>query len=257
MNRAATTTGLDVACAGLVVAFGQTVVLDGIDLRIGAGEQVALLGPSGAGKSTLLRVLLGAVQPEAGTVRIGGLDPFDRRQARAVRRAAGLVRQRDDLVLGLTARTNILIGVSHRWHTADWLAVLRGRVPAGYQQPLHELSHRHGVADLLDAKVENLSGGQRQRVALLRALLGSPALLLADEATSGLDPARADEALQHLRSSTATLIVTTHDLRVARRFSRIIALRDGQVVIDAADLTEADVTDIYGEAAVAQREVTA
>lgn len=247
VSHAGSSTGMDIVCAGLSVQYGPTRVLDGIDLRVEDREQLALLGPSGAGKSTLLRVLLGGVRPCAGTVRVGGLDPFDRRQARAIRRASGVVRQRDDLVRGLTARTNVLVGLTHQWRLLDWVTVLRGGVPARYRERLDALGRRHGIADLLDARIENLSGGQRQRVALIRALLPGPGLLLADESTSGLDPVRAGEALRHLRTADATLVVTTHDLPVARQFDRIVALRGGEIVFDGADLTEDDVRDIYGD----------
>lgn len=240
-------TGMKVQCSALTVRFGNNIVLDGIDLTIDEREQLALLGPSGAGKSTLLRVLLGAVRPAAGTVRIGSRDPFaSPRELNAVRRCAGVIRQRDDLVRGLTARTNILIGLSHRWRAADWLTVARGRTPARWAARLAQLAAEHGVDEFLDAKIENLSGGQRQRVALVRALLPEPELLLADEATSGLDMARARAALADLRSAGATLIVTTHDVAIARQFDRIVALKEGQVVFDGSELSTSDVREIYG-----------
>jgi len=245
---------IGIVCTGLTVRFSTAgvPVLHDVDLDIAAGEQVALLGPSGAGKSTLLRVLLGAVRPVAGTVRVGGMDPFQRGQQRSVRRATGVVRQRDDLVRGLTARANVLVGLSHQWRAGDWFTVMRGRVPQRFAERLAVLAARHEVEDLLDARIENLSGGQRQRIALVRALLPEPRLLLADESTSGLDPARAAEALRHLRTAGATLVVTTHDLAVARQFGRIVALRDGGVVFDGNELTESDVRDIYGSIEVLQ-----
>jgi ABC-type phosphate/phosphonate transport system ATPase subunit len=248
---------VDIQLTELTVDFAShgIRVLDDIDLSIAAGEQVALLGPSGAGKSTLLRVILGAVRPVAGQVRVGGLDPFGRRSEVArIRQATGIVRQRDDLVRGLSARTNILIGQSHQWRPTDWLTVVRGRVPHRYTDRLASLAKRHGVDEFLPTRIEDLSGGQRQRVALVRALLSAPRLLLADESTSGLDPTRAAEALAHLRDADgATLVVTTHDLPVARQFPRIIALRDGHVVFDGADLTEQAVEDIYGSNLVEAR----
>ncbi|MEV0428272.1 ATP-binding cassette domain-containing protein [Micromonospora sp. NPDC050495] len=223
-------------------------VLDGIDLTVTDGQQVALLGPSGAGKSTLLRVVLGAVRPLAGQVRVDGLDPYGRGgEVTRIRRATGIVRQRDDLVRGLSARANVLMGQSHHWRLTDWLVVLRGRVPHRHAARLQALARRHEVDAFLDVPIENLSGGQRQRVALVRALLSAPRLLLADESTSGLDPRRAEEALADLRRADgATLVVTTHDLAVARQFPRIIALREGSVVFDGAALTDDTVHEIYG-----------
>ena len=239
---------MNIECRDLTVRFGKDKqVLAGVDLSVGDGEHVALLGPSGAGKSTLLRVLLGAVRPAGGTVRVGGRNPYgSRRDLSAIRQASGVIRQRDDLVRGLTARTNILIGLTHEWKPGDWLTVMRGHTPARYTQRLNTLAAEHGVDEFLDANIENLSGGQRQRVALVRALLPAPQLLLADEATSGLDPARAEAALANLRRAQVTLIVTTHDVAVARQFPRIIALRDGRIVFDGNELSTVDVREIYG-----------
>jgi ABC-type phosphate/phosphonate transport system ATPase subunit len=232
-------------------------VLDQFDLAIGAGEQVALLGPSGAGKSTLLRVILGGVRPVAGQVRVGGLNPFgSRTEVTRIRQATGIVRQRDDLVRGLSARANILMGEAYRWRLADWLAVLRGGTPAGYRQRLHGLAVRHEIDDLLDTRIEYLSGGQRQRVALARALLSRPRLLLADESTAGLDPTRAAAALAHLRDAEqATLLVATHDLAIAHQLPRVVALRDGRVVFDGSELDEDMVEEIYGSALAAEAAV--
>lgn len=240
---------MDVVMAGVTVSFDRrsTPVLDRVDLRVDAGEQVALLGVSGAGKSTLLRVLLGAVRPKAGRVCVGGLDPFGpTAEVRRLRQAAGFVRQRDDLVPGLTARANILIGQSSRWRVTDWLAVARGAVPARHASRVSELARRHGIESVLNRRVEHLSGGQRQRVALVRALLGDPRLLLADETTTGLDPARAAAAVADLRGAKgATLLVATHDAALTRQFPRAVALRDGRIVYDGAAPDAASMELIY------------
>jgi ABC-type phosphate/phosphonate transport system ATPase subunit len=233
----------------LTVVLGGKEVLREVDLQVADGEQVALLGPSGAGKTTLLRTLLGAVVPAAGQVRVGGLNPFGSRlELKRIRQASGCVRQRDDLIAGLTAQTNALMATTHSWRLTDWLTVFSGRVPRRYTTPLRDLTERHGITPYLGQRVEHLSGGQRQRVALVRAALPRPRLLLADESTSGLDPVRAATALDHLQEAGATLLVSTHDLQVARRFNRVIALRDGQVVFDGPRLDAAAVEDIYGTA---------
>lgn len=241
---------MDIQLTGVTVDFAShgIRVLEDLNLSISEGEQVALLGPSGEGKTTLLRLILGAVRPVAGQVRVGGRDPFGpRAQVRSIRQATGLVRQRDDLVQGLSARVNIMMGEAYRWRLGDWLAVLRGATPHRYAQRLADLATRHEIEELLGTRVEYLSGGQRQRVALVRALLPRPRLLLADESTAGLDPARAAEALAHLRNADgATLVVTTHNLALARQFDRVVALRGGQVVFDGTDLDEHAVESIYG-----------
>lgn len=227
---------MDVRTQHLTVDFPHRRLraLDNLSVHIEQGEHVALLGPSGAGKSTLLRALLGAVAI-TGSVTVGGLDPCHPKQQRTVRRATGVVRQGGDLVLGLTAATNALMGTSPEWTARDWFAVLCGRVPSRYTQRLRALAERHGIADALRARARELSGGQRQRVALIRALLPGPRLILADEPTSGLDPVNAAAAVDALCAlpGTVTVIVATHDLAVAARFPRILALREGRLAHDS------------------------
>jgi ABC-type phosphate/phosphonate transport system ATPase subunit len=233
----------------LVVDFPQRSIraLDGIDLTIEKGGQVALLGPSGSGKTTLLRTIVGAVKPSRGIVTVDGIDPNDSVAGqRRIQRNTGMVRQRDDLVSGLKARTNALLGTSPAWSVSDWLRVLSGHVPSRYQSPLETLAASHGVARHLDARIEHLSGGQRQRVALIRALLPDGELLLADEPTSGLDPVTGLAAVRALQDvEGATLIVSTHDVALTWRFPRVIALRDGRVSYDGPPPDDAQVASIY------------
>jgi ABC-type phosphate/phosphonate transport system ATPase subunit len=222
-------------------------VLTAIDLAVREGEQIAVLGPSGAGKTTLLRVIVGAVMPHRGDVRVGGTDPFAARAGlMLLRRSIGCVRQRDDLIHGLSARANILASVSYEWRLRDWAAVMLGKVPRRFAAGLAEIARRHEIEDVLTAPVERLSGGQRQRVAVARALFGEPRLLLADESTSGLDPVRAGRVLDDLQGSGATLVATTHDMSIARRFPRVVALRDGAVVFDGDGADALDLKQIYG-----------
>jgi ABC-type phosphate/phosphonate transport system ATPase subunit len=226
--------------------------VDRLTVSIEAGEHIALLGPSGAGKTTLLRAILGAI-PMTGTLLVGGRDPGGSpAEARAVRRAAGFVRQGDDLVLGLSARLNALMGTAAGWRPRDWAAVCVGRVPAGHAARLAALAAELGVSACLPAPAAELSGGQRKRIALIRALLPRPRLLLADEPTNGLDPAIADVAVSALRSAEgATLIAATHDLAVARDFPRVIALREGRLVYDGPGVDTATAAAIYGDGELA------
>lgn len=212
-------------------------------MGVSDGEQVALLGPSGSGKSTLLRALLGAV-PATGLIRVGGRDPY-RGDARAIRAATGFLRQGNDLVLGVSARLNALMGTSTNWRAQDWLRALCGRVPARHAASLQRLASKHGISGCLARPARNLSGGQRQRVALVRALLAEPRLLLADEPTSGLDPVTAETAVDALLDVGVTLIVATHDLAVARRFPRILAVRAGTLIYDGPTLDEETAASIY------------
>ncbi|GAA2079484.1 ATP-binding cassette domain-containing protein [Actinomadura alba] len=230
------------------VTLADRPVLTEVGLSFREGEQVAILGPSGAGKTTLLRVIVGAVAPQRGAVLVDGIDPHASRAALTMlRRSIGCVRQRDDLVRGVTARTNILASVAYQWRLRDWGSVLLGNVPRRYRDRLAEVTMRYEIAEVLAAPVERLSGGQRQRVAVARAVFGRPRLLLADESTSGLDPVRATRALDDLQYGGATLIATTHDLRIAQRFPRVIALRDGAVVFDGGFTGPADLRRIYGD----------
>jgi ABC-type phosphate/phosphonate transport system ATPase subunit len=224
--------------------------VDRLSVHIGAGERVALLGPSGAGKSTLLRALLGAVAA-TGTVRVGGRDPHGpARERRAIRMSTGFLRQGNDLVPNSSARLNILMATSAAWRVRDWLRVASGQVPRRYTQRLDALAVRHGIRECLPAPARQLSGGQRQRVALVRALLTEPRLLLADEPTTGLDPVTAAAAVDALTTvgspdAPVTVIVATHDLALARRFGRILAMRAGRLVYDGAGLDESAATAIY------------
>ncbi|WP_327352776.1 phosphonate ABC transporter ATP-binding protein [Streptomyces sp. NBC_01304] len=225
--------------------------LDNISLTINPGEHVVLLGPSGSGKTTLLRCILGAVAPQAGTIRVGGLDPVSPSELRALRRKTGVVRQGNDLVLGLRAQTNAVLGTSPSWGLREWAAVLRGIVPSRYEERVQALAENQGIRPFLKARVEHLSGGQRQRVALVRAVLPEPQLLLADEPTSGLDPVTSQAAVDTLRAANGvTVVVSTHDLGIARQFPRIVALRDGRIHYDGAELTERDAEEIYQGTAV-------
>lgn len=225
--------------------------VDGLTVHIAQGERVALLGPSGAGKSTLLRALVGAV-PIAGEVRVGGLDPYrGAREASTIRAATGFIRQGNDLVLGLSARMNAIMGTSPTWRTRDWFRALSGRTPRAYTRRLEALTAAHGIARCLDQPARTLSGGQRQRVALVRALLTEPSLLLADEPTSGLDPVTAGAAVDALcdvggGSRPVTVLVATHDLTVARRFPRILAICGGRLAYDGTALDEDTAALIYG-----------
>ncbi|MGH3309773.1 MAG: ATP-binding cassette domain-containing protein [Streptomyces sp.] len=226
---------MDVSVHHVTVEFDNPAVrvLGEVSLTIEAGEHVALLGPSGSGKTTLLRLLLGAVELPAGKVRVGGRNPLGSPdEVSWLRRRTGCVRQRDDLIAVLTGRTNALMSTTPQWRPADWLALARGRAPRRYSAALQLLAQHYGVEDCLPAQVQKLSGGQRQRIALVRALLHQPQLLLADEATAGLDPHNTDIVIDGVLESTRTVIAATHDLSVAARFPRVVALRDGGIQYD-------------------------
>lgn len=240
----------DLSVRGLVVRHRDSVAVDGVDVALGSGEQLVVLGSSGAGKTTLLHALLGAGPRVQGEVRVGELDPYDPAQRRQVRRSTGIVLQGGDLVTRMRARTAAVSGCSHLFGGSGWWALTRGRTPPALRERLTELADQQGVTHLLGRRVGELSGGERQRVGLLRALLGSPGLLLADEPTAGLDPAggaaAVDALLAHSQSAgNPTLVVTTHDPVVAARFDRVLALRAGRVVHDGAAMSPDQIGELY------------
>jgi ABC-type phosphate/phosphonate transport system ATPase subunit len=152
-------------------------------------------------------------------------------------------------VPSLSAQLNAVMGCAPEFTVRDWIGLPLGRVPAARRSRLADLAVRHGVADLLTYRVGQLSGGQRQRVAFVRAVLGAPNLLLADEPTTGLDPVAVAHVVDDLLSPhSSTVLVSTHDLGVARRFPRIIGLRDGRVVHDGPEISVAQADSLYAEA---------
>jgi lipoprotein-releasing system ATP-binding protein len=205
-------------------------VLHGVDFDLCEGELLALVGSSGAGKSTLLHCLGLLDRPTEGSVLIRGRDawslPLDER-ARVRNRQIGFVFQFYHLLPELTALENVMlpgmIGASR-------LDFRRN----GYRARALELLERFGLADRIAHRPEELSGGERQRVAMARALLLEPAILLADEPTGNLDSATAavvlDLLLEEQRRRKLSMILVTHDEKIARRCERVITMKDGRIV---------------------------
>ncbi|TDD72652.1 ABC transporter ATP-binding protein [Jiangella aurantiaca] len=201
--------------------------LDGVDLRIDPGELVGIVGPSGSGKTTLLNVLGTLDRADAGVVRIDGYDVDDLsdRQLSAMRaHRIGFVFQQFFLSPGVTALDNVADGLLY-----TGIAQRHRRARA------RRTLTRVGLADRMHHKPHQLSGGQRQRVAVARALVGQPALLLADEPTGALDSASGAavlELLHELRGSGTTIVVITHDHGVAAELPRQVHILDGRIESD-------------------------
>jgi putative ABC transport system ATP-binding protein len=205
--------------AGLVRAVG------GVDLEVAPGETVAVMGPSGCGKSTLLHLLGGLERSSGGEVWLAGsrLDRLSERAlARLRRQALGFVFQAFHLIDELTAVENV-----------ELPALLAGRSPRAARQRALELLDEVGLADRAGHLPAALSGGQRQRVAIARALGNDPLVVLADEPTGNLDSAATLDVLrllESLRSTGRTLLIVTHDERIAATADRLISMRDGVFV---------------------------
>jgi putative ABC transport system ATP-binding protein len=199
--------------------------LRGVDLTVRAGEMVAVTGPSGSGKSTLLAVLAGLERPDEGQVRLLGNDLVDASEAqlaRVRRRHVGIVFQFFNLLDGMSALENVALAA---------LAGGSGRRDA--QARAEELLDQMGLLGRATALPATLSGGERQRLAIARALANDPDLLLADEPTGALDSDSGAEVLDVLRRLHATgraLLVVTHSPEVAAAASRVVTMRDGEVV---------------------------
>jgi putative ABC transport system ATP-binding protein len=215
--------------------FGKGAALvravDDVSLDVDAGESVAIMGPSGCGKSTLLHLLGGLDRPSDGSIELAGsrLDRMgERGLARLRRSAVGFVFQAFHLIDELTARENV-----------ELPALLAGKSPRFARRRAAELLDRVGLGDRAGFLPSALSGGQRQRVAIARALSNEPAVVFADEPTGNLDSAATLDVLRlfdALRRAGQTLVIVTHDARIAATTDRLITMRDG-VLIDETRLT--------------------
>jgi putative ABC transport system ATP-binding protein len=203
----------------------EVLALRGIDLDVEAGEFVAVMGPSGCGKSTLLHLLGGLDRPTAGLIELDG------RRVESLSEAAWAVLRRREL--GFVFQFFNLVGTLTVAENVELPARLVGASPAEARRRREELLERLGVSARADTLPSRLSGGQQQRVAIARALVNRPAVLLADEPTGNLDSGSASEVLGLLRELKAdgqTLVLVTHDARVAASADRVLAMRDGLVV---------------------------
>ena len=198
--------------------------LQGLDLRIDAGDYVAVMGPSGSGKSTLLNILGLLDQPSRGRLLLEGRDvttlsPDEQAAVRS--RRIGFVFQSFHLVPRLSAAENIALPM-----------VLAGIAPKERQARVAQALKDYGLAPRADHRPSELSGGQRQRVAIARATIMQPPLLLADEPTGNLDRATGDEVirlLEELNAGGVTLLMVTHDAALGARARRRLYLEDGAI----------------------------
>ena len=197
--------------------------LDGINLRIQAGETVALVGPSGSGKTTLLRTINGLVSITSGSVIVDGADVAKAkgRALRALRTRIAMIAQHHDLVDRLKVHQNVMAGALGRWNSLRALRFLAYPLPAELDEAKAALT-RVGIGHKLTERTSELSGGERQRVAIARALVQQPEFLLADEPVASLDAALSVQILDLMtklaRESKVTLVCSLHQQDLAERF---------------------------------------
>ena len=217
-------------CEGIKKVYGtgnnRVAALQKVDLSVEKGEFVAIVGASGSGKSTLLHILGSVDKPTEGKVIIEGTDISALNQTGAAifrRRKVGLVYQFYNLIPTLTIRKNILMPL-----------LLDKKKPN--QEYFEQVVSSLGIADKLESLPNQLSGGQQQRAAIARSLIYRPALLLADEPTGNLDQKNSREIIDMLKLSNRnlkqTILLITHDEKVALEADRIVTIEDGQIISD-------------------------
>lgn len=204
----------------------QVKALDNVSLSVESGEFVAIIGPSGSGKSTLLHILGGVDVPTSGSVVINGVDISNLDEtALAIfrRRQIGLIYQFYNLIPILTVKENLTLPL-----------LLGGRKPD--ERVVDDLLKTLGLTERVNHLPNQLSGGQQQRVSIGRALINNPALMLADEPTGNLDSENSREIVSLLRKfnkeNNQTVIIITHDERIAMSADRVISIEDGKITRD-------------------------
>jgi phosphonate transport system ATP-binding protein len=232
---------------------GAALALQPLDLRVDAGEQVAVIGASGAGKTTLLQVLACALPPASGTLRLARTEPWtlSRRQLHGLRGRLFLAPQVPPLPPRQRVVTAVLAG---RLPTMSLFASLRSLFHPHDIPAAHAALEHFDLADKLFERVDRLSGGERQRVGLARALLAPAKLWLVDEPLSALDPTRARQAVETLvhqaRARDVTLVATLHQVEMAlAHFPRIVGLREGRLAFDlpAREVTRKRLRHLYAQ----------
>ena len=204
---------------------GEVMALSGVDLEVGHGEMVAVMGVSGAGKTTLLHLLGALDRPTKGEVILEGKSLADCSEielARLRNQYVGFVFQFHHLLPEFSGLENVMMP-----------GLIRGAPKKEVEEQAKELLSRIGLADRWNHRPGELSGGEQQRVAIARALINNPSVVLADEPTGNLDSSTAETIFELLREinqrSKQTILVATHNISMAKRMDRVIAMADGKI----------------------------
>jgi len=229
---------------GLSKKYGDTEVVRGLDLNVRHGECFGLLGPNGAGKTTTLRLLLGLIEPDAGSIELAGIEVP--KHAREARMKVGVVPQMDNLDPDFSVRENLF---AYGRYFGMSKSAIAARVPG--------LLDFAGLASKADAQIAQLSGGMKRRLTLARALVHDPDILFLDEPTTGLDPQARHliwQGLRRLLAEGKTIVLTTHFMDEAERLAdRLVILDHGSIVAEGAPRAlieshiEPAVVEVFGE----------
>jgi ABC-type polar amino acid transport system ATPase subunit len=214
-----------VELAGIHKAFGDNVVLDGVDLSVSRGEVIVIAGPSGSGKSTMLRCINGLETVDSGEVRFDGQAVKPGKGLSALRAQIGFVFQQFHLFPHMTVLQNITLAP----------VKVKGMSGAEAHKTAQQLLERVGISEKADQYPADLSGGQQQRVAIARALAMDPKLMLFDEPTSALDPEMIREVLDVMRDLARdgmTMLVVTHEMGFAREVCDRLVFIDGGLIVE-------------------------
>jgi len=231
----------------------KITALEGINLKIEPGEQVALIGSSGAGKSTLLRCINRLLEPASGKILIEGEDIISSPEwkVRQIRRKIGMVFQQYNLIQRSLAIDNVLLGrlaylPLHRRYLCRFAFVAKD-----YKIALNSL-HQVQLKEFAFRRVDNLSGGQQQRVGIARVLSQEPKIILADEPVSNLDPKCKNEILSLLsnlcQKNGITLLISMHEVELVKKYvSRVVGIKKGHIIFDGSveELTGSEYEEIY------------
>lgn len=219
-------------------SYGNLDVLKGIDLTIAEREVVVIIGPSGSGKSTLLRCINYLEEPTGGSIVIDGIPLTGEANINEIRKEVGMVFQRFNLFPHMTVLENLVLAPMK----------VRGISRSEAEQTAQELLIKVGLDDKANAYPDQLSGGQQQRVAIARAMVKKPDILLCDELTGALDTKSSRDVLQRVQNMNdtyqTTVVIITHNLKIAEMADRIIRIIDGKVVSDEKNVDKKRVEEM-------------